>query len=53
MDLSMILLNAQSQDLAVRNVAEQQLAQWEAQSLPQFMVGLASELAGENRSENS
>lgn len=37
----------------MRNVAEQQLAQWEAQSLPQFMVGLASELAGENRSENS
>lgn len=52
-ELGRILLNAQSQDVAVRNVAEQQLSQWEMQSLPQFMVALANELCGEDRSENS
>mmetsp|Transcript_33774 Transcript_33774/g.114655 ORF Transcript_33774/g.114655 Transcript_33774/m.114655 type:complete len:853 (-) Transcript_33774:652-3210(-) len=53
MDLGTILLNAQSQDLNVRNLAEQQLAHWEAQSLPQFMIGLANELAGEGHNESS
>jgi importin subunit beta-1 len=46
MDLGTILLNAQSQDLNVRNLAEQQLAHWEAQSLPQFMIGLANDSQG-------
>jgi len=52
-ELGRILLNAQSQDVAIRNAAEQQLNQWEIQSLPQFMVALANELSGEDRSENS
>jgi importin subunit beta-1 len=52
-DLSSILLNAQSQELTVRNAAEHQLCQWESQSLPQLMVALADELSEEGRNEHS
>mmetsp|Transcript_31990 Transcript_31990/g.98725 ORF Transcript_31990/g.98725 Transcript_31990/m.98725 type:complete len:779 (-) Transcript_31990:668-3004(-) len=52
-DLGSILLNAQSRDLAARNLAEQQLGQWENQSLAQFMVALAQELAREGLDGNS
>mmetsp|Transcript_4249 Transcript_4249/g.12538 ORF Transcript_4249/g.12538 Transcript_4249/m.12538 type:complete len:859 (-) Transcript_4249:475-3051(-) len=52
-NLTSILLDAQSQEMTIRNAAEQQLNQWELQSLPQFMVALAEELAREGHNDNS
>mmetsp|Transcript_2708 Transcript_2708/g.8506 ORF Transcript_2708/g.8506 Transcript_2708/m.8506 type:complete len:866 (-) Transcript_2708:480-3077(-) len=47
MDLSGILVAAQSSDLNQRNAAEARLKEWEASALPQFMLALAQELSSE------
>ncbi|KAL6047512.1 Importin subunit beta-1 [Balamuthia mandrillaris] len=49
MDLSQILLNAQSADSQLRGVAEAQLQSAEQQNMPAFLVALSAELASEEK----
>ncbi|XP_057838410.1 importin subunit beta-1 [Cryptomeria japonica] len=53
MEITQILLNAQSPDGNVRNVAEENLRQFQEQNLPVFFLSLSVELANDDKPPES
>ncbi|KAG2630115.1 hypothetical protein PVAP13_3KG494000 [Panicum virgatum] len=53
LDVTQVLLSAQSADGAIRKHAEESLKQFQEQNLPGFLLSLSSELANEEKPEES
>ncbi|CAN6338658.1 unnamed protein product [Urochloa humidicola] len=53
LDVTQVLLSAQSADGAIRKHAEESLKQFQDQNLPGFLLSLSSELANEEKPEES
>ncbi|CAH9111097.1 unnamed protein product [Cuscuta europaea] len=53
MEVTQVLLNAQSHDSTVRNHAEETLKQFQEQNLPAFLISLSGELASEDKPVDS
>ncbi|CAH9111887.1 unnamed protein product [Cuscuta epithymum] len=53
MEVTQVLLNAQSHDSTIRNHAEETLKQFQEQNLPAFLISLSGELASEDKPVDS
>eukprot|EP00249_Psilotum_nudum_P018883 c27000_g2_i1 orf=121-2082(+) len=53
MEITQILLNAQSPDGSIRKVAEESLRHLQEQSMPDFLVSLSRELANDDKPQDS
>ena len=53
LDVTQILLSAQSADGAIRKHAEESLKQFQEQNLPGFLLSLSTELANNEKTEES